>query len=225
MIERAFTRLFRVFAQKQTFLNLLYLLAGFVCGLMNLIIFSVSGALVLGLVTIPAWMISSFSLDPGATLKAVAILLGGLLVIPASLLLWFFPALLEQKLAASLLNVRFSVTAAWTAVGSPPAALAKYMISRAAWSRFLFGVIRIPLGFVSFVTLLVGLLAAVAFLSMPVAYLAGYRDLIVGQWRIDSLVESLLVFLAALILAPLALHVLNLLSRLSGGLAKFCLQD
>ncbi len=224
-IKKAFTILFGVFAEKQSFLNVAYLLAGFACGLIDLILFSVIAGLVLGLVAVPVWVTGSFSLDWTAAAKTIAVGVGGVLVIPASMLLWFFPAVLEQKLAAWLLNVRFSVRAFWTVGASLPAAAARYIVSGVAWRRFLFGVIRIPLGFVSFVAVMVSLPAAVALLSMPAAYLAGYQDLIVGRWRIDSFLESLAVFLGALFLMPLLLHALNLLSRLSGGLARLCLQD
>ncbi len=225
MIKQAIAGLFAGFTRKQTLLNLAYLLAGFACGLVDLILLSVSAGLFLGLVAVPIWAASSFSLDATALAKVLALALGGILAVPASVLLWFFPAILEQHLAAWLLHIRFSVSAFWTAEANIPLAVARYIVSAAAWRRFLFGMLRVPLGLLSFVAVLVVVPAAVALLSMPAVFIAGYRDLIVWKWRIDSIGESLVVFLAALILAPLALHALNWLSRASGSLAKLCLQD
>ena len=225
MIKQGFARIFRVFAYRQTYLNAAYLLAGFACGLIDLILFSVTAAIVLGLVGVPIWVADAVSLDSTATAKTVAVALCGVLIVPASMLLWFFPALLEQQLAAWLLDLRFSIRAFWTVGDGVPGALLKYIVSGAAWRRFLFGLTRIPLGFLSFLAVLIVVPAVLALLSIPAVYLAGYHDLIVWKWRIDSLGECLAVFLLALILAPVALHALNLLTRAFSAFARLCLQD
>ncbi len=225
MVKKALLMFFGVFSDRKTYLNLAYLLAGSVCGLIDFILFSTSLALVLGLTAIPIWLLGALSLDLADATKALTIVAAGILSIPASLLLWFFPALLEQRLAGWLLDLRFSVRVFWAGAGSIPAALLRYVASGVAWRRLLFGVLRIPLGFVSFLAVLIVAPAGMAFLSMPAVFLAGYRDLIVWKWRIDSVGESAAVFAAALLLAPLALHAMNWLSRASAGLARFCLQD
>ncbi len=225
MIKQAFARLFGVFTAKQTFLNLAYLLASSVCALIDFMLFSVSAALILGLVAVPMWVVGAVSLDLTQTAKAAAVAVAGVLTIPASVLSWYVPALVEQRLAGWLLYLHFSVHAFWTGEAGILTALLKYIASGVAWRRFLFGVLRIPLGALFFLAVLVVVPAAVAMLSMPAVFLAGYRDLIVWTLRIDSLGETLAVFLAALILAPLALHAFNWLTRVSAGLAKLCLQD
>ncbi len=225
MVKKALLMFFGVFSDRKTYLNLAYLLAGSVCGLIDFILFSISLALIAAMVAVPIWLVVALSLDLADATKALAMAAAGILSIPASLLLWFFPALLEQRLAGWLLDLRFSVRAFWAGAGSIPAALLRYVASGVAWRRLLFGILRIPLGFVSFLGVLAVVPAAVALLSMPGVFLAGYRDLTVWKWRIDSVGESTAVFVAALLLAPLALHALNWLSRASAGLARFCLQD
>lgn len=225
MFKSACRTFFGVFSQRQTFLNLIYSLFGFGCGLIDLMLFSIAGWLVFGWIVTPIQVIGPFPFAAGSVLKSIGIGTGVALVATMTALLCFFPAFLEQWLAGWLLNVGFPVSPFWTAGGGYLASSARYVLSGAAWRRLLFSLMRIPLGFVSIAAILALLPAVLAVLMMPSFYLAGFRELILGPWRVDSLGESVLVLLAAGVLATLALHGANLFSRLSGRLARAWLHD
>ncbi|MGE5251710.1 MAG: hypothetical protein ACM3QS_16020, partial [Bacteroidota bacterium] len=91
--------------------------------------------------------------------------------------------------------------------------------------RVAFCLLRIPLALIFFLTILLALLVFFALFTVPILYLAGFHELIILKWRVDSFMEGLSVFLAALALTPFVLHASNLLARLSGQFARRLLPD
>ena len=61
---------------------------------------------------------------------------------------------------------------------------------------------------------------SVALLGMPLVYLAGFQNLIIGAWRFDTIGKAVLAFLAGIVALPLSILGMNLLARLSGWLAR-----
>jgi hypothetical protein len=220
VIQKAFGSFLAVVTRKQTYLNLAYLLAGSACGLIDLLLLAAAASLVFGLVAVPLGMLAWLPLGLGSALKLAGLVLGGLFVVPLAALLCFLPSVLEQNLAAWFLKMDFMVKPFWLAEKSPVKAAAKYIGSAVAWKRLSFCTLRVPLGYISFLAMLIFLPAFFGMLSMPVVYLAGFHELIFWNWRVDTFMGSLVVSLAGMLLAPLILHLLNWLARFSGWLAR-----
>jgi hypothetical protein len=217
---KTFGGFFAVFARKQTYLNLAYLLAGSACGLIDLLFLAAAGSLVFGLVAVPLWTLAWLPLELASSLKLAGVALGGILVVPVTVLLCFIPSVLEQNLAAWFLKIDFMVRPFWIAEKNLVRAAAKYTGSGVAWKRLCFSILRFPLGGISFLAMLLFLPGLLGTLSMPVVYLAGFPELIFWHWRVDTFMGSAAVSLAGMLLAPLILHLLNGLARFSGWLAR-----
>lgn len=220
LLPTALGSYFGVIAKKQTYLNLAYLLARSICCLLDLLIIIAIVPFAFVLAAIPLWIITWLIYDPGPTLKLAPLMINGLLAIPLMPLLAYPATVLEQKMASWLLQVEFPVNSLWSSWSSFKAGIGRYFSSKPAWKRVLFILLRVPLGFLSFVTVMIILPLTIALLTMPVVYLSGFYDLIFGEMRMNRFGESMVFSLLAIILVPLVLHLSNLLSRFSGWLAK-----
>ena len=226
VIQKAFGSFFTVVTRKQTYLNLAYLLAGSACGLIDLLFLAAAGSLVFGVVAVPAGILAWLPpFEPASSLKLAGLVLGGVLLVPLSVLLCFIPSVLEQNLAAWFLKMDPVVRPFWIAERNPVKAAARYLASAVGWKRLCFSLLRVPLGSISFLAMLISLPALFGMLSMPVVYLAGFHELIFWHWRVNTFMGSVAASVAAVLLAPIILHLFNWLARFSGGLARALLHD
>ncbi|RPI78369.1 MAG: hypothetical protein EHM41_25150 [Chloroflexi bacterium] len=212
--------IFTVFIQKQTYVNLLYLWVNIGFGFTYYIILQVCLSLSWGFIYPNIAILSSTSLDFETQLKLSGVILVGLLVIPSLFLIFQLPVVPEQALANLLLKESIRLDTAMWSKDSCFFRPWRLLISASPWKRFLYMVCKVPLGGISFFAFFNVFIPAAALFGMPLAYLVGFRNLIIGPWRFDSVEKVLAAFLSGILLVPVALHGMNLLAKISGLLAK-----
>jgi hypothetical protein len=206
------------FVDAQTFRNLACLVGNIIFGFAYYLTLQIGLALAWGL-TGPLFSILP-NLDLASQIKTASVILGGLLILP--ILVWILQlfVLPEQWMMNHLLNVNLPLdTAMWTkdSILLRPIRL---LAAISTWKHVFHALIKIPLGVISFAVLFLALLPALALLAMPLAYLAGFQNLVVGVWRLNTLGNAALAFLVGLLLLPISLHTVRLLANISGWLAK-----
>ena len=210
--------LMRLFIDKQTYLNLVYLGLNAVLGFGYYLTFQVSLALVWGFI-VPTLSIFP-DLDLVSQLKLTSLILSGILILP--ILVWI-PQLFvlpEQWLANRLLGANIALDRQLWSIHSPLLRPGRLFLAPSTWKRLLYILLKIPFGGISFFVIFLVLLPVIALFGMPLAYLLGFRDLIIGPWRFDTFGKALLALLAGILLAPLSFYGMNFLAKLSGWLAK-----
>jgi len=207
----------------QTFRNLACLLGNIVFGFAYYFILQIGLALAWGLTYLPFSILPS--LDWASQLKTAPVILAGLLVLP--ILVWILQlfVLPEQWLANFLMKADIPLDEALRTKDSNLLQPIRLFAAASTWKRLLHALLKIPLGVVSFAALFLVLLPVLALLATPLAYLAGFQDLIVGAWRMDTFGNASLASLSSFLLLPLTLHGVNLLAKFSGCLAKVLLTD
>lgn len=208
-----------VFLQKQTYLNIVYLSLNIVFGFTYYLILQIGLSLSWGLIFPTLSIMSSSALDWIPRLKLASVVLGGLLVIPSFLAVLQLSVFPEQALANLLLAEKIPLTGTSSKDPHVPTPW-RFLSTAFSWKRLLYVLLKIPLGGISFLALFNLLIPAIAMFGMPLAYLVGFRNLIIGPWRFDTVEKVLLAFLAGLLLVPISLHCVNLLTEISGWLAK-----
>ncbi len=189
-------RLYGVFAKPQTYLNLLYLLLAFPLGLAYFI-----------------FLVTGLSLGVG-----LLILWVGLLILAGVLALCWPLTLFERQMAISLLKVEIPLmTPLQEPAGGIFQQVKQHISNPVTWKGIAFLFLKFPIGLASFiVTITLGSLS-VGLILAPLAYPWVHIDTGFGQ--INSMPAAAIACVAGLIIAPLSLHLFNLLAEWSGKLA------
>lgn len=214
-----------VFLHKQTYLNMSYLLVNIAFGAAYLLVLYIGLLLSWGVIYPTMSILISNSLDWISQLKLVLVAGIGLLIIPVLVPVLQLLVVPEQAMANMLLKESIPLDTSMWSKKSLFLRPQRFFLEPSTWKRLLFILLKIPLGGLSFTALFLVLLPALALLGMPVAYLLGMQNLIIGMWRFDTLIEALLAFLAGLIFVPLSLYIINLMAKVSGWLARTLLLD
>jgi len=137
-------------------------------------------------------------------------------------LLWILQLLVvpEQWLANLLLKENIALDREMWSKGSYLLKPGRFFILPSTWKLLSYVLLKIPLGGISFFAVFNVLVPVIALFGMPLAYLAGFHDLIIGPWQFDSFVKAVLACLAGILLLPLSFHLMNLLAKFSGWLAR-----
>ena len=213
-----FREIVKLFTHKQTYLNLAYLGLnvglGFAYSLIYLVCLSIAWGLIFPNIVLLA------SVDWVAQIKLVLVVLGGVLIVPC--LVWVMQVFVvpEQWLANVLVKENIAIDRQMWSKESSLLKPRQLFLEGSTWKRLLYTVLKIPLGGVSFFAFFNVLVPALALFGMPLVYLAGFRNLIIGPWRFDTVEKAALAFLAGVILLPPSLFAMNLLAKFSGWLAK-----
>ena len=218
-----FCKTTRVFREKQTYLNLAYLGLNVAFGFAYYLTFQICLALAWGLVFPNIAVLTSLQLDWIARFKIASVILGGILILP--ILVWALQVFVvpEQWLANLLLKENIALDRDMWSKNSSLLRPGRLLVAASTWKRLLYMLLKIPLGWVSFFAIFTMLVPVLALFGMPLAYLAGFRNLIIGPWRFDSIEKTALAFLSGVLLLPLSLYAMKLLARLSGWLARILL--
>jgi hypothetical protein len=189
-------RLYGVFAKSQTYLNLLYLLLAFPLGLAYFV-----------------FLVTGLSLGVG-----LLILWVGLLILAGVLALCWPLTLFERQMAISLLKVQIPLlTHTQEPSGSILQQVKHHLSNPVTWKGIAFLFLKFPIGLASFIiTTTLGALSLGLILA-PLTYPWVHYDLGFGQ--INSMPGAAIACVAGLIIAPLSLHLFNLLADWSGKLA------
>jgi hypothetical protein len=195
-----FEKFFGVFINPQTYLNLIYLFLAFPLGLIYFILL-VTG-LSLGIPLIIIWV--------------------GLFILAGVFALSWILTAFERLMAISLLRVDIPPMTPPQQEGlSFLEKIKNYFSNPVTWKGMFFLAFKLPIGVITF-TISVTLIAlSVGLLAAPFVY--PYAPINIGFWDIDTLAESVLVFLAGGIVAPVSLHILNGAADLCGHFAALML--
>jgi hypothetical protein len=216
-------KLTQPFARTQTYLNLAYLVVNIAFGFTYFLILTICLALAWGLVYPNILLLAS--LDWASRFKVAAVILAGILVIPAMIWVLQLFVVPEQWLARLLLKEKFTLDQKIWSKDSYLFKPGQLFVAVSTWKRLSYMLLKIPLGAISFFALFIVLLPALALFGMPLAYLTGFQDLIIGPWRFDSIEKAVLAFLAGILLLPLSLYAMNMLAKLSGWMARALLTN
>ena len=223
MMTSLFRKLTQVFLQKQTYLNLAYLGLNITFGFAYFITFQVCLSLVWGFIFPIVPIFTSQTLDWLSQLKLAALILSGILILPV--LIWVLQLFVvpEQWLANLLLKENIPLDREMWSKDSLLLKPWRLFLTASTWKRLLYMLIKMPLGGISFFAIFTGLIPVIALFGMPLAYLVGFQDLIIGAWRFDAFWKAALAFAAGVVLLPLSLYAMNLLAKFSGWLARILL--
>lgn len=196
MDSSIFERLYGVFLKPQTYLNMLYLFLAFPLGLAYFI-FLVTG-LSLGIGLIILWV--------------------GLFILAGVLALCWPLTLFERQMAISLLKVEIPLASrAQQPSASVFQQIRNHLSNPVTWKGIAYLFLKFPIGVASFtITTTLGALSLGLVLA-PLAY--PWAHINIGLWQINSMPAAALACVLGLIIAPLSLHVFNLMADWSGKLA------
>jgi hypothetical protein len=200
---------FGVVASGQAYLNILYLLLALPLGTLYFT-FLVTG-LSVGIGTLIVWI-------------GIPILL---LVFASS---WWL-AVFERWLAMGMLGqdigpMSNTGTASGQEVTSPSVweRLKAHLSNPVTWKSLLYLLLKLPVGIFTFTAAVTLVSVSVSMLIAPIIYPLWDYPYWWGTRRVDTLGEALVVaLLAALIVGPVSLHIMNLLAAASGWLARVML--
>ncbi|MBV9710270.1 MAG: sensor domain-containing protein [Ktedonobacteraceae bacterium] len=213
---------FRILWEKQTYVNLLYLLVAFPLGIFYIVV------LLLGLVSI---------------LSNVVTVIPGIFILLLAIFVWWRLAKFERNLAMRWLHVEISPMA-------PPRKedlkrlerFSVHLTNVVTWKSLAYLFVKFPLGTFSFVAILnlfvltLGLTVfslIIGLLVLPFLYLFRALPRGCGEWReartsregmaVDRVRLFLLLSLTGFGFALIAFHVLNILASVSGQFARVML--
>ncbi len=189
-------RLYGVFAKPQTYLNLLYLLLAFPLGLAYFI-----------------FLVTGLSLGVG-----LLILWVGLLILAGVMALCWPLTLFERQMAISLLKVEIPLmTQPQESAGGIFQQVKQHISNPVTWKGIAFLFLKFPIGLASFIVTITLVSLSVGLILAPLAYPWVHIDTGFGQ--INSMPAAAIACVVGLIIAPLSLHLFNLLAEWSGKLA------
>ena len=193
---------FAVLRDKQTFLNLTYLLLSFPLGIAYFVL-SVTG------------------LSVGVSLLIIWV---GLFVLLALFAAWWGLANLERLLAVYLLGEDIEpLSTPLTAKGTLWERVKAHFTNPLTWKSALYLLLKFPLGIASFVGAVTAVATTAALIFAPFIYQAG--DLSFFTWHINTFFEAVMATGLGLLITPYAFQFLNKAAQLSGQFARFMLSD
>lgn len=220
-----FRKIIHMFTSWQSCLNLAYLgvniAFGFTYYLLLQILLGLFWGLIFPTISLKDW----FSLDWITLIKLGFVILSGVLIIPCLVWILQLPVVPEQWLANLVLKETIDLDKKMWSKDSSLLRPERLFLVASTWKRLLYTLLKIPLGLISFFAIFNLLVPAVALLGMPLAYLVGFRDLIVGEWRFDSIEKVALAFLSGIVVLPLSIYGINLFAKFSGWLARTLLRN
>ncbi len=191
---------FSVAVQKQTYLNLVYILFTFPLGTAYFI-FLVTG------------------LSMGLSLSITLI---GLPILLITFLAWWELAAFERQLAIHLLNIDVPPM-------KPPArqytsALERFkdqVLNPVTWKGLAFLFIKFPFGIFSLITVVTMTTLAIGLILSPITY--QWHTMYIGMYVVETSSVALILSCLGLMLGVISLHITNMLAVLSGKLAYWLL--
>ncbi len=191
---------FSVLREKQTYMNLMYLLAAFPLGIAYFVI-SVTG-LSLGVGLLIIWI--------------------GLFILLALFAGWWGMAALERQLAIHLLGEEIAPM-------SPPEEpegglwerVKAHFSNPVTWKSMFYLLLKFPVGIASFVVVVTALAISGGLLFAPFSYHSA--DMTIFFWHIDTFIEAVFATGLGIIVTPIAFRFLNFAAQLSGRFAKYML--
>ncbi len=195
----SFKKFFGVGFQLQTYLNLIYLVLAFPLGVVYFV-----------------FLVVGFSVG-----LSTSMLLVGLVILAFTLAAAWVLAAFERQQAIWLLRVSIGPMARPPAGPGAWNSLKAYVGNPVTWSGLFFLALKFPLGVMVFCVTVTLLALSAGLLLAPFTF--WWAPVVIFFWRITTLPEALVLFVAGLVIAPLALHILNFLAYGLGQLARLML--
>ncbi len=193
---------FSVTVQKQTYLNLVYILFTFPLGTAYFIF------LVTGL---------SMGLSLSITLIGIPILL-------ITFMAWWELAAFERQLAIHLLNIDVPpMTPPSRQYNSRWDRFKHQVINPVTWKGLVFLFIKFPFGIFSMITVITMSTLALGLIISPLTY--RWQTMYIGTNVVESPSTALILSVLGLMLGLISLHITNMLAGLSGKLAYWLLGE
>ncbi len=193
---------FAVLRDKQTYLNLTYLLLAFPLGIAYFVL-SVTG-LSLGIGLLIIWV--------------------GLFVLLALFAGWWGLAVIERLLAVHLLGEEIApLPTPIVGKGSLWDRAKEHFRNPVTWKSALYLFLKFPLGIASFVVTVTAVSVCGGLILAPFFYQTG--DVSIFAWQIDTFIEAVMATGVGLLITPFAFQILNKAAKLSGQFARFMLSD
>ena len=184
-------KLFGVFANPQTYLNLIYLFLTFPLGLAYFILLVTGVSLGFGLLII--WI--------------------GLLILAALLAISWACVHFERLLAIHLLKVNLPQQEIRSVPGETIFhRIRRYLTNPVTWKGLAYLLLKFPLGTISFVVAVTLLSISIALVFTPLVY--PFWPVNIVFIRINSLPLALVAMVIGIFATPLSLHLLNLIAEL-----------
>jgi hypothetical protein len=194
-------KIFSIFTNPKTYLNLIYLFLSFPLGLTYFIILVTGLSLGFGLLII--WV--------------------GLLILAAVLAISWACVHFERQLAIHLLKVELPQIETTTVPGETIFHQVKrYLVNPLTWKGLAYLFLKFPLGVITFVISVTLLSLSISLLLAPFIY--PFWHLNYFFVRIDSLPVALVAFVAGVFMTPLSLYFLNLLAEVWAKFTKVMLE-
>lgn len=191
---------FDVIIHGQTWLNLAFLMLTFPLGIIYFVV-----------------LITGLSVGLGLIILGV-----GLVILAAVFMFIWTVTVFERQLAISLLSVSIP-TIQLPKTNSPRIweRIRVYLIDPVTWKSFLFMLLKFPLGIFSFVMSVTLLATSLGMTFAPIYYQENDMDFVFTE--IDTIEKALLVSFIGIVLLPAALHILNLIAKAYGEVARVLL--
>ncbi|WMW21317.1 sensor domain-containing protein [Methanolobus mangrovi] len=196
-IETGLREFVKVAFEKQTYMNILYLLFSFPLGTAYFV-----------------FLVSGLSLGFGLLLVWI-----GIPVLVLVFLAWWEIASLERQLAIWLLSIDIPPMSLKPV--NEKSILGRVICrvkSPVTWKALLFLLVKFPLGIFSLVVMVFLVALTLGLLINPILY-------IMGNSFASTFHESLLISISGIFVGLASLHVLNLLAHISGGFARKMLSN
>ncbi len=195
------TAFFGVIARPRTYLNILYLLLGLPLGTAYFV-----------------WLVTGISLGGGLIVLALV----GLLILTIVLLSVRYLVNFEAWLAREMLGADVPASPALPRVsGNWWVRLKAILNDPVTWKGLLYLFVRFPVGIATFTVSVVLLSVFGGGATLWIYY--RWVDYEIGSWQIDSAGESLIFLVPGILGFFASLHLLNLLARACGELARVML--
>jgi hypothetical protein len=205
---KATHRFFRVIVRKQSYLNLIYLLAAFPLSVFYFV-FLVSG------------------LSTGVSLAIVWVGIPLLMLVGVG---WWVLAIFERFMAIHVLKEDVPAMRLPPGTGEGILATFKhYLVHPVTWKSPVYLLLKFPLGIATFVILATLISLTLAFLTLPLTYelldfqIGGFFSPDRAVWQVDGLGEALLGTLVGLILWPVTMQIVNGLAWVHAKFARVML--
>ena len=196
-IETALRDFVKVAFEKQTYMNILYLLFSFPLGTAYFV-----------------FLVSGLSLGFGLLLVWI-----GIPVLVLVFLAWWEIASFERQLAIWLLGIDIPPMSLTPVNEKSILGRAIYRVkSPVTWKALLFLLVKFPVGIFSLVVMVFLIALTLAMLINPILY-------ITGNSFANTFQGSILISISGIFIGLASLHVLNLLAHISGGFARRMLSN
>ncbi|MCP4237525.1 MAG: histidine kinase [Aestuariibacter sp.] len=193
---------FAVLRDKQTYLNIIYLLLAFPLG-------------------IAYFVISITGLSVGVGLLIIWI---GLFVLLALFASWWGLAALERLLAVHLLGEEIApMSTPITAKGTVWERTKAHFSNPLTWKSAAYLLLKFPLGIASFVGVITAVSLSAALIFAPLIYQTG--NISIFAWQINTFGEAILATGIGLLITPSIFKLLNKVAELSGQFVRFMLSN